>query len=98
MTAYLVRYPSGTVFTVDGRLAVITAPHGPVPAVGRGTDVVALDPRAIITAGGTRVYGPRNLVPGEHDPGVLAWLLDHPGWDPVDSRRTNGTASEGTTP
>jgi hypothetical protein len=78
---YTVRYPSGAEFTVTGHLRKIAGPHGPLPAVDRGDDVVVLDPRAVILAAGAKVYGPRDLLPDDHSPEFRAWLAGHPAWD-----------------
>jgi len=81
--AYLVRYAHSAPFTVIGRLGET---HGgsigrnPVIAKTDGT-VMLLDPRAIITLNGERVYGPRDLAADDHTADMRAWLIEHPEWD-----------------
>lgn len=83
MTDYLIHYPSGQQLRLNGELALVPLPgRGRVPALDNGGEIFVLDPRAVILE---RVYGPRDLAPGELDPDMAEWLDGHPGWDPIDA-------------
>lgn len=80
---YLVRYAHSAPFTVAGRLGET---HGGI--IGRSPvivqadgQVMILDPRAIITLNGQRMYGPRDLAADDHTADMRRWLIEHPDWD-----------------
>jgi hypothetical protein len=79
---YAVRYATGCRWSYTGELMLFPMPDGSVSA-GFGTEheIVLIDPRAIVTAGGERVFGPRDLPPDDQPPWVIEWLIEHPEWD-----------------
>lgn len=81
--AYLIRYPHSAPFTVTGRLGETwggSMGRNPV-IVQEDGQVVILDPRAIITLAGQRLYGPRDLTADDHSADMRGWLIEHPDWD-----------------
>ncbi len=72
---YLVRYAHSDPFEVTGQLGEThggSVGRNPVVVKADGT-VMILDPRAIITLNGQRVYGPRDLAADDHTPDMRAW-------------------------
>jgi hypothetical protein len=81
MTEHVIRLPSGSILELDG--AMRRCADGTTLIIGADERVWVLDPRAIVTVYGQRVYGPRDLAPDEHTPRFREWLAAHPEWDPL---------------
>lgn len=81
--AYLVRYTHSAPFTMTGRLGeTYGGSIGRIPAIVQEDGQIAvLDPRAIITLDGRRMYGPRDLNADDHTAEMREWLTKHPEWD-----------------
>lgn len=81
---YTVNYPSGQTFSVTGVFSMLgssDAEMGHTPAIRQGTELVVLDPRAVISRAAGVIYTPRDN--GHIARWARAWLLDHPEWPAV---------------
>jgi hypothetical protein len=71
----VVRYAHSAPFTVTGRLGEThggSVGRNPVIVKAEGT-VMMLDPRAIVTLNGQRLYGPRDLAADDHTSEMRSW-------------------------
>ena len=73
---FIVYYPSGDRFALRGRFAVIGSPHGALPTIDTGNEIVILDPRAVVLGRDGLVYDATDLQPDRLAPWVREWLRE----------------------
>jgi hypothetical protein len=82
--SYSVRYPSGARLRLRGTFAVVCigADGGVCPVIDSGSEVVVLDPRAVVReTSGRVVYHPARVARETLAPWVREWLDAHLAWE-----------------